>query len=75
MSGRVERCDLTDIPTIMCAHCLGHDELPDRPGQLGPAFDAAYHGQCSGCWRPIEPGDRIKADGAGDYRAQCCWED
>jgi hypothetical protein len=68
----VERCDVTNLPAVMCAHCLD-DQQPDRPGQLGPAFEAAYGGWCAGCDDPIEPGDRIRADGEGGYRLDCCW--
>lgn len=75
MASRVSRCDLTDLPVVMCAHCLGHDQLPDRPGGLGPAFEAAYPGRCSGCGDAIDPGDQIRADGDGGYRLRCCWED
>lgn len=71
----VERCDLTELPKVMCAHCLGHTEQqPDRPGQLGPWFDAAYESLCSGCGWGIEPGDRIRADGEGGYLCEGCGE-
>lgn len=69
-----DRCDLTDLPRDMCAHCLGHTEPPTQP-DARPWFDARYGGRCSNCDDYIEPGDRIRADGYGGYLGQCCGED
>jgi len=50
------RCELTELPISMCAHCRKH-ELPE-PEPLH-WFPARYHGRCAECNRPIEPGDDI----------------
>lgn len=69
----VDRCDLTELPKVMCAHCLGHTEQQvNRPGQLGPWFDARYPGRCTNCGDYFDTGNRIRADGQGGYLGECC---
>lgn len=46
-----------------------------QSSDYGPWFDAAYSGQCSGCWDAIGEGDRIRADGAGGWLCEECGAD
>lgn len=70
-----DRCDLTELPAAMCAHCLGHTDPPKPSSRLGPWFTAAYGGRCVNCDDDYGPGDRIRADGEGGYLGDCCWEE
>lgn len=40
----------------------------------GPWFYAAYRGLCSRCGSPIEPGEKIRADGDGGWECRECDE-
>ncbi len=51
-----ERCELTDLPIEMCAHCRGLD-LPKPPPT--DWFPARFSGFCADCRKPIEVGDDI----------------
>lgn len=42
---------------------------------LGPWFDAAFDGQCTGCWDRIGEGERIRADGEGGWLCTDCGEE
>lgn len=42
--------------------------------QFGPVFIAEYRSDCPSCFDDIEPGDRIRADGTGEFihaRREC----
>lgn len=75
-----ETCELTDLPTAMCA-CPDHrggteptqlslDELET----LGSSITARYDGYCPACRKAIYAGDRIAklADGQGWIHEQPC---
>jgi hypothetical protein len=80
------RCEQTDLPAEMCAHCLGHTDpdqqaSKDRAALLATArgwFVARWPGTCEHCGEPFEAGDAIHADGAlrmevpTGWRAECC---
>lgn len=61
------RCERSDLPESMCAHCRGHiDEVPvDEQltvDDIGPRFTAQYATPCNaGCGGDIEPGETIAA--------------
>lgn len=41
---------------------------------MGPWFFARFGGDCDGCGDLICEGDRIRADGEGDYLCEVCGE-
>ena len=48
----------------------GSDDLFDdasEPVRLGPVFMATYEGECTSCDEVIQPGEDIRADGAGGW--------
>lgn len=68
------RCERSDLPESMCAHCRGHvEEVPAVEWGLtwediGPRFVAQYESAChAGCGGRIEAGELIAAlsDGTG----------
>jgi hypothetical protein len=67
------RCDFSDLPAGMCAHCTGAEararaeERSEPGGTPGPWFTAGFGGTCATCGDPIVPGDTIRADGRGGY--------
>ena len=65
----MSRCDKTDLPTDMCAHCRGVD-LPEREDS-GDAIRARFSGHCNGCDREIEPGDWIRKVGYAYMHHDC----
>ena len=52
------RCERTDLPVSMCAHCRGHDHTPDGV-RFGTTIAARYPGRCALCDDHIEPDDLI----------------
>lgn len=73
-----DRCEKTELPTDMCAHCLGHTDpdAPDRTAHpLVPArafwIVAQYPGRCSGCSEWYRAGVQIIRDGDG-WLSECC---
>lgn len=67
------RCDRTDLPVSMCAHCRGHDVTPSTARDYEPLFTARYDGRCAECDDPIDAGERIAplADGSGYIHEDC----
>lgn len=66
------RCDLTDLPQSMCAHCLGHQEHP-KAYATGPTIEARMNGSCAcGCTKRIAAGDSITY--SGDAAGWCLTE-
>lgn len=76
----MSRCDLTDLPADMCAHCLGHKDTDqraatDREALLNRGWLAAkFRGRCSRCGEWYETGTAIRRDGDG-WLAECCAEE
>ena len=53
-------CDKTELPTDQCAHCQGHDALPDKPQRLlGSVVTAQWPGECGHCGERFREGDEI----------------
>ncbi|MEU8920372.1 hypothetical protein AB0D10_05450 [Kitasatospora sp. NPDC048545] len=74
------RCDLTDLPTDMCAHCLRHTD-PDQEAARDRArllatgrgwIAAQWPGTCEHCGERFEPGTAIRMDIPTGWRAECC---
>lgn len=75
------RCELMDLPKVMCSHCRGLPWTPPRDAEVedvGPIgrqpdrwFPAAYDGNCAGCGALFEAGEPLIRSGAG-YVASCC---
>jgi hypothetical protein len=65
---REPRCDVTELIVDQCAHCR---RLPDLPAE-GAAYVARYQSVCGGCGEVIHRGDRVVADGTGDYVCTGC---
>lgn len=71
------RCDLTELLVDQCG-CPQHRDgrTPDEEAEEryyappGPWFEANYHGTCSCCGEPFEPGHRIRSDGGHGW--ECC---
>ena len=61
------RCELTDLYTSQCAHCLGHvaETTLERPRRYvsdvdnPPTTAAIFDSRCPQCNGPISPGDTI----------------
>lgn len=76
-----ERCEMTELPTDMCAHCLGHREEPTAPARTAlavadrPWFTALYPGRCAGCGEPFQPGAQIRMAAPTGWLAVCCEDD
>lgn len=72
------RCELSDLPVDMCAHCLGHkdpaNERPEPSAAAGRAVPAAWPGLCASCGQhyPASTTIRHTADG---WTADCCAEE
>lgn len=64
------RCPVTELRTQECGHCRPAPAAPVRV--LGPWITAAYKGACAGCGTEFDLFDQIRADGNGDWIAQCC---
>lgn len=77
------RCDLTDLPADMCAHCLGHQDpqqqtLKDRAQLLVSGrgwLVAQWPGACEHCGERFQPGAAIRMDLPTGWRAECCATD
>ncbi len=71
------RCDVTELLADQCAHCRPKPAADpfEAPSTLGPWFTASYASECAGCFGGIEPGDRARADGHGEYLCLDCGED
>jgi hypothetical protein len=72
------RCQLTDLPPAMCAHCrqpAPARRAPRPSSRYGPWFPAGYRGRCADCDSGLDPGDRIRANGHGGYLCQHCGDD
>lgn len=69
------RCERSDLPVPMCAHCRGHQDPLGRLGEddVGPLFTASYRSRCDRCDGDIHPGDTIAAfiDEAGYACEEC----
>lgn len=60
------RCELTELPISMCAHCR-KQELPEpEPSNW---FTAQYAGRCVNCGSPFECGEEIASTPDGYV---CC---
>lgn len=54
-----ERCQITELRTGECSHCLGQDKEP-KPRATGPTIAAKIDSTCyCGCKDRIGVGDRI----------------
>ncbi|WP_327169521.1 hypothetical protein [Streptomyces subrutilus] len=73
------RCDLTDLDTTACAHCLGHtdpetDTRRERAQLLatGRWTAAQFPGTCQHCGERFTPGTPIRMEIPAGWRAACC---
>jgi hypothetical protein len=70
------RCEITELPADMCAHCsdAAKPKAPRRaPRPAGPTVTALYRGQCRGCGEPFSVGAQITHDpDTGGWVAECC---
>ena len=76
--GSEARCDRSDLPVSMCAHCRGDRQVADppasdRPAGYGPVFFARFDGRCADCGDQFVAGERIAAltDGGGYVCEDC----
>lgn len=69
------RCEISDLPVSMCAHCLGQT-LGDEPDHTKPevvsTWEARYHGVCSACSASIKPGEPMGRTKDEAYVCQGC---
>lgn len=66
------RCDVTDLPTDQCAHCLGHTGHPDKVDGIGHIVIADYHGECAHCGDRITVGAFIRLGFTDDAEPRWC---
>lgn len=78
----MSRCDVTELHTTMCAHCLGHKDADrqaatDREALLarGGWLAARFRGRCSGCGEWYEAGSAIRRGEPDGWTAECCAEE
>ncbi len=77
-----ERCERTELPVSMCAHCRPtpsiDEEIAQHRARLLASrrgwFVAQYAGRCAGCGEPYPPDTAIRRTTSG-YIAECCSED
>jgi hypothetical protein len=73
------RCEVTELPESMCAHCRPPAPEPPEPRDtslFGPWFPAGHDGDCDGeCGSEIEEGDMIRSDGQGGWLCLVCGAD
>jgi hypothetical protein len=73
MSGTELRCDRTELPVSMCAHCRGHDDpMKLSTGEFGVPFIASYDGRCGACDGRIRVGEITARLAAGGYGCERC---
>lgn len=70
-----QRCQLSDLPAEMRAHCRNIPDPPREDRTLGRPFAAAFPGRCVDCDEPFSEGDRIRADGDGGYVCSGCGDE
>ncbi|WP_171072350.1 hypothetical protein [Streptomyces sp. DASNCL29] len=75
------RCDLTELDTTACAHCLGHTDPQTEAKRerakllnTGRWFPAQFPGTCEHCGARFEPGTAIRMEIPSGWRAECCAE-
>lgn len=79
MTGRIRRCEKSELPVDQCAHCLGHtdperdaarqrEQLLEQPGW----FPARFPGMCEHCGEPFTAGTPIRMFLDRGWRAECC---
>lgn len=67
------RCATTDLYLNQCAHCRpATTTARTTTAGLGPWIAAKYPGTCAGCGAQFDLFDRIRADRAGGWFADCC---
>jgi len=78
----MSRCDLTDLPADMCAHCLGHKDTEqqattDREALLsrGNWLTAKFRGRCADCGEWYAAGTAIRRNDPDGWTAECCAEE
>lgn len=74
------RCEFSDLPADICAHCLGHaDELlearrvrdvPQPPGRGW--IPAEFPGRCTCCREPWKVGELIRRAVPTGWHGPCC---
>lgn len=69
------RCDVTELFVEQCAHCRKIPAAERTTAMYGPWFYAQWSGFCSCCGDGFASGERIRADGNGEYLAECCGDD
>lgn len=68
----MNRCDVTELPTDQCSHCLGQDEPEPFPIRWERSLtEARWPGSCAHCGDRFSVGDLIargdlRGDGTGD---------
>lgn len=73
MTAPVERCEQSDLPPDMCAHCRG-DQLDTGLGdfEIDYTFTAGRAGPCANCSSRIEPGDQVGVTTDREYVCGRC---
>jgi hypothetical protein len=74
-----QRCERSDLPVSMCAHCRGLDHVPtpidddpfDAPSDLGPTIAAKFDSECGNCGDPIAVGEPITSAYEGWVHERC----
>jgi len=77
------RCEITELPADMCAHCRGNTLTPDEEAaaehaelaSTKPWFHAVHPGVCACCGEPFTPGTPIRLHIPAGWRAACCREE
>ncbi|HEY8663148.1 MAG TPA: hypothetical protein VIL68_05980 [Propionibacteriaceae bacterium] len=67
-------CEITELPTDQCAHCLHQTGRSDKPVRyVGTEREARFDGACACCGDRIHIGDEIVcADVQGDGSDEWC---
>lgn len=75
-----DRCEMTELPTSSCAHCLGHADPEAELSALRARllatgrgwFTAQYPGTCQHCDERFEPGAVVRMEIPRGWRGECC---
>jgi hypothetical protein len=70
-----ERCERTELPVSMCAHCKGQRSVEEQVKHEGTGdwIFAQDPGDCAGCGTPFKEGELIHRIFTDSHSRGFCW--